>query len=138
MLTDSAQTAVAAAATVNVFLGRPIEFLGVASVVTLLGVYDGQGVALVAGAGNVVTAQWLINVGGVQVVPLAAGSTVNATGAVAGTAPAVVLIAGAGPKADEDTLVANQPVPAGARSQLNIANTFAAAINFRYRAFITP
>lgn len=137
MLTDATQVAIATTVTTNVFLGRPIEFIAVPSVCTLLATYDTN---LVASAANPtpVSAQWLINVGGVQLVPLAAGSTVNAARPAPGTAPAQIPAVGVGPIADEDTLVANQPIPAGARSQLNVTNGLTITINFRYRAFITP
>jgi len=117
MLTDSVQTSIPATTTTNVFLGRPIEFIGVASVARLLAVADAIGVNF----------QWLINVGGVQLAPIAAGTTAN-----------VSSVAGAGPKDDEDTVASGVAIPAGARSQLNVTNTTAAAINFRYRAIILP
>lgn len=72
-------------------------------------------------------AQLLINVGGQQIVPLAAGTPVNVASA-----------AGAGPKDDEDTFVPSVAVPAGARQQLNITNTTGAAVVSRYRAILAP
>src|SRR6266852_2705222 len=101
MLTDGINNAVGIGATANIFSGRPIEFLGAPSVVRLLLVADL----------NLATAQWLINVGGVQLAPLAAGMSVN-----------VAAAPGGGPKDDEDTVAAGVAVPAGARSQLNIVN----------------
>jgi len=117
MLTDSLQTSIPANSTVNVILGRPIEFIGTPSVARLLAAGDALGLNM----------QWLINVGGNQLAPIAAGSTVN-----------VASVAGAGPKDDEDTVATGVPIPAGARSQLNVTNTTAGAINFRYRAVILP
>lgn len=117
MLTDSVQTSIPANSTVNVFLGRPIEFIGQASIARLLAVADAIGINF----------QWLINVGGQQSAPIAAGTTANTAS-----------VAGAGPKDDEDTVATGVPIPAGARSQLNVTNTTGAAINFRYRAIILP
>lgn len=117
MLTDSVQVLVAANTTTNLALGRPLEFIGVPSVARFLAVADAIGVQL----------QWLINVGGVQLVPIAAGSTLN-----------VAAVAGAGPKDDEDTMATNVAIPAGARNQVNATNTTGAAINTRYRAIILP
>lgn len=117
MLTDSQQVTVGAGATTNLFLGRPIEFIGVASVARLLMAADALGV----------NCQWLINVGGTQLVPIAAGTTVN-----------VASVAGAGPKDDEDQMATNVPIPAGARNQLNATNTSGAGIAVRYRATILP
>lgn len=117
MLTDGQNISIAANSTVNVFSGRPIEFIGVASIMRLL--FNGDAAGL--------TAQLLINVGGTQSAPLAAGVSVN-----------VAAAAGAGPKDDEDTMATNVPLPAGSRNQLNITNTTGGAIPFRYRAFILP
>jgi hypothetical protein len=117
LLTDGVQSSVAANSTANIFLGRPIEFIGVASVARLLAIADAIGLQI----------QWLINVGGVQLVPIAAGTTLNTSAA-----------AGQGPKDDEDTLATNVAIPAGARNQLNITNTTGASINTRYRAFVLP
>lgn len=117
MLTDGLQVSIPANSTVNVFAGRPIEFIGAPSVARLLAIADAIGVQI----------QWLINVGGQQLVPIAAGTSLNVSSA-----------AGAGPKDDEDTYATNVAIPAGARSQLNITNTTGAAINVRYRAFILP
>lgn len=117
MLTDGTNVAVAIGATTNLFTGRPIEFLGAPSVVRLLLNADL----------NLATAQWLINVGGVQLAPIASGMPVN-----------VAAAPGAGPKDDEDTVAAGVAVPAGARSQLNLTNGNAAINNSRYRAYIGP
>lgn len=117
MLTDGVQISVPANSTTNAFLGRPIEFIGVPSVGRLLAIADAIGVQV----------QWLINVGGQQLVPIAAGTPVNVSSA-----------AGAGPKDDEDTYATNVPIPGGARNQLNFTNTTGAAINVRYRAQILP
>jgi hypothetical protein len=117
MLTDGVNNAVAIGATTNIIAGRPLEFLGAPSVVRLLLVSDLPSAS----------AQWLINVGGVQLAPLAAGMPVNVA-----TAP------GGGPRDDEDTVAAGVAVPAGARSQLNITNANAAINNTRYRAYIGP
>lgn len=117
MLTDGAEVSIPAASTVNVFQGRPVEFIGAPSIARLLVIADAPGV----------TAQWLINVGGVQSVPVAAGAAV-------GTAA----IAGAGPKDDEDTIATNVPLPAGSRNQLNVSNSGASAAKVRYRCYILP
>lgn len=117
MITDGLSTSVPATSTVNVFVGRPVEFVGVASVMRLLLIAD-------AAAQQ---AQLLINVGGSQIVPLAAGTPINVASA-----------AGAGPKDDEDTMVPSVAVPAGARQQLNITNTTAGAVVSRYRAILAP
>ncbi|MDR5728009.1 MAG: hypothetical protein RB191_11350 [Terriglobia bacterium] len=117
MLTDGLAISIPANSTVNVFAGRPIEFIGTPSVARLLDIADAPGLQH----------QWLINVGGVQSVPIAAGSSVN-----------VAAAAGQGPKDDEDTVATNVPIPAGARNQLNITNTTGAAVIFRYRAYILP
>lgn len=117
MLTDGLQVSIPANSTTNVFLGRPIEFIGVPSVGRLLLIGDAIGLQ----------AQWLINVGGQQLVPIAASTPVNTSAA-----------AGQGPKDDEDTMATNVAIPAGARNQLNITNTTGAAINVRYRAFLLP
>jgi hypothetical protein len=117
MLTDGQSISIGANATVNVFSGRPIEFIGTPSLARLLFNADAAGL----------TAAMLINVGGVQSAPIAAGTSVN-----------VAAAAGSGPKDDEDTMATNIPLPAGSRNQLNITNTTGAAIIFRYRAFILP
>lgn len=117
MLTDGLAISIPANSTVNVFAGRPIEFIGQPSVARLLTIADAAGIQN----------QWLINVGGQQTVPIAAGSSVN-----------VAAAAGQGPKDDEDTVATNIPLPAGARSQLNVTNTTGGAIIFRYRAYILP
>lgn len=116
-LTDSKQVSIPANSTVNVFLGQPSEFLGVPSVGRLLWIADAIGL----------NGQLLINVGGNQNVPVAAGSTLNVSAA-----------AGQGPKDDEDQIATNIPYPAGSRNQLNITNTTGAAINMRYRHQIAP
>jgi hypothetical protein len=117
MLTDGVQASIPANSTVNVFLGRPIEFIGTPSVARLLAIADAIGMQI----------QWLINVGGSQLVPVAAGTSLN-----------VAAAAGQGPKDDEDTMATNVAIPAGARNQLNITNTTGAAIIMRYRAFLLP
>lgn len=117
MITDGQSVSVAATTTTNVFIGRPVEFIGVASVMRLLLVADAAGQQ----------AQLLINVGGSQIVPLAAGTPVN-------VAPA----AGQGPRDDEDTYCPQVAIPAGARLQLNISNTTGAAVVSRYRAILAP
>jgi hypothetical protein len=117
MLTDGVNVAVGIGATANLIAGRPLEFLGAPSVVRLLLVSDL----------NLASAQWLINVGGVQLAPLASGMPIN-----------VAAAPGGGPKDDEDTVAAGVAVPAGARSQLNILNGNAAINNTRYRAYIGP
>jgi hypothetical protein len=114
-LTDGASVSVAAGATSNIFAGRPIEFLGAPSTVTLLLTADAA----------LLTSQVLINIGGNQMAPLAAGTPVNVASA-----------AGAGPKNDED-VVCTFAVPAGARLQCNITNPTGGAIISRYRALIT-
>lgn len=115
MITDGQSVAVAANNTTNVLIGRPTEFIGVASVERLLLASDASGQQ----------AQLLINVGSVQVVPLAAGTPIN-----------VASTAGAGPKDDEDTYCPQVAVPAGARQQLNITNTTAGAVVSRYRIIL--
>jgi hypothetical protein len=117
MLLDSAQSSIAAGETLNVFIGRPIEFIGVPSVARLLATAD-QGS---------LTANWVINVGGIQHVPIASGATVNAA-----VAP------GQGPKEDEDMLATNVPLPAGSRNALLITNNGAGPAVFRYRLVILP
>lgn len=114
-LTDGFGLSVAAAATSNLFAGRPIEFLGAPSTVTLLTIADAA----------LQTQQVLINIGGNQMAPLAAGTPVNAAAA-----------AGQGPKNDEDVMC-TFAVPAGARLQLNITNPSGAAVISRYRALIS-
>lgn len=117
MITDGQSVSIAANATTNVLIGRPTEFIGVASTERLLLTADALGL----------TAQLLINVGGDQRVPLAAGTPIN-----------VASVAGAGPKDDEDTVASNIPLPPGARQQLNITNTTGAAIVVRYRILLAP
>lgn len=115
MITDGVSASVAAGATTNLALGRPIEFVGVASRLQLFIVADAA----------LQTVQLLLNVGGTQLAPVAAGSPVN-----------VASVAGAGPKLDED-LIADVAVPAGARLQLNLTNGAAAAVISRYRAILS-
>lgn len=115
MLTDGVSISVAANSTTNAALGRPIEFLGAASVVRFLAAADAPGLQI----------QFLMNIGGDQRVPLAAGTPLP-----------VASVAGAGPKDDEDTLIPQVAVPAGARIQINFTNTTGAAIVGRYRAII--
>ena len=117
MLTDGQSVSIAAGATVNAFLGRPTEFIGIPSVMRLMLAADAAGVQ----------AQLLINVGGTQLAPLAAGSSVN-----------VASTAGAGPKQDEDIVCDNVAIPAGARLQLNLTNTGGATTVARYRAVLAP
>jgi len=73
------------------------------------------------------THQVLVNVGGEQMAPVAAGTPIN-------VAPA----AGQGPRNDEDVVAARVPIPAGARLQINVTNTAGAAANVRYRAILEP
>jgi len=117
MLTDGQQVSIPAGSVVNVFLGRPIEFLGKDSVIRLLLAADAAGL----------TASMTVNQGGSQIAPLADGTPVNFPG-----------IIGTGPKDDEDTMIAAQTIPAGSRSALNITNTTGNAVNVRYRAMIAP
>ena len=117
MLTDGVQVSVPANSTVNAFLGRPVEFIGVASVMRLLAVADAIGVNM----------QVLVNVGGTQQAPIAAGASVN-----------VAALAGSGPKDDEETVGPQIPLAPGSRCQLNFTNTTAGAINCRYRAILAP
>jgi hypothetical protein len=117
MLVDSAEVSIPAGATVNVFLGRPIEFIGAPSVASLA----------ITGEAEFMTMTWTINVAGVQHVPIASGSTINA-------APA----GGVGPREDEDTVITNVPMPAGSRNSLAVFNGSAAAAPIRYRAVIQP
>ena len=117
MLTDGVQASIAAGATTNIALGRPIEFIGKPSLLTLLMVADAGGLSQ----------QFLVNVGGEQMAPVAAGTTINA-------APA----AGQGPRNDEDVVAARVPIPAGARIQINVTNPTASAVNVRYRAILEP
>lgn len=117
MLTDGASISVAAGSTSNVFAGRPIEFIGSASSAQLWLVSDAAGQ----------TCALLVNVGGTQLAPIASGTTVN-----------VAIGAGQGPRFQEDLMQDGIPLPSGARSQLNITNTGAAAVVSRYRAVIRP
>lgn len=116
MLLDGTGVSVGAGATTNVALGRPIEFLGVASVVLLYAIADAA----------LFTIQVLSNLGGQQLAPIASGVPVNTAAA-----------AGQGPKIDED-VIAQFPIPAGARTQINVTNGGGAAANFRWRAQISP
>ncbi|SRR5579885_63120 len=117
MITDGQSVSVPANSTVNVLVGRPSEFIGVASVGRLLLAADAAGVQ----------AQFLMNIAGDQRVPLAAGTPVN-----------VASTAGAGPKDDEDTYCPQIAMPAGSRNQLNLTNTTGGAIVARYRLIIAP
>lgn len=114
-LTDGAESSVAATSTANIFLGRPIEFLGAPSTVTLLATADAAGQS----------GQVLINVGATQMAPVAAGVPLP-----------VASVAGAGPKNDED-VIATFAVPAGARLQFNVTNPSGAAVKTRYKALIS-
>lgn len=116
MLTDGTAVSIAAGVTTNVFAGRPIEFLGAPSNITILADADAAGQ----------TCQILVNNGGQQFAPVAAGVPLNVA-----TAP------GVGPKNDEDVLV-TFGVQAGSRLQFNITNTSGAAVISRWRAIITP
>jgi hypothetical protein len=117
VITDGQSTSIAANTTTNVFIGRPLEFIGVASVLRLLLSADAAGLQ----------SQLLLNVGGDQRVPLAAGTPIPVASA-----------AGAGPKDDEDTVCPQVPVPPGARLQLNVTNTTGGAIVVRYRGILAP
>lgn len=116
MLTDGNSVSIAAGATTNLFAGRPIEFLGQPSNITLLADSDGA----------LQTGQVLVNQGGNQMVPVAAGTPLN-----------VATAAGVGPKNDED-VIATFSVQAGSRLQFNVTNGGAGAVISRYRAIITP
>lgn len=115
-LTDGVGISIGAGATTNLFAGRPIEFLGVASTVRLFLNADAA----------LMTVQCLINQGGNQLAPIASGTPVNTAAA-----------AGQGPKEDEDR-ISDFAVPAGARLQLNVTNGGGAAAVARYRAMINP
>ena len=117
MLTVGTSSAIAANTTTNVVLGTPLEFIGAPSAVRLLLVSDNVGLQ----------AQFLINVGGMQIVPLAAGTPINVSPNI-----------GQGPRDDEDTYIAQVMIPAGARCALNVTNTTGAAVTMRWRAFIAP
>lgn len=117
MLTDSAAIGVLTLQTTNVVAGHPIEFIGAPSVARLL----------IAADAALLTMQFLINVGGNQAVPIAAGSNVN-----------VASVAGAGPKDDEDTVANGVPLPAGSRNQWNVTNPTAGTVQVRWRAYIQP
>jgi hypothetical protein len=115
MLVDSAQITIPAGSIINVFQGRPIEFIGAPSVAKLLITAD------VPGA----TMSWTINVAGMQHVPIATGSSIN-----------TAVLAGEGPKEDEDMVAMNVPMPAGSRNSLAV--TSAVNNTIRYRATILP
>jgi hypothetical protein len=116
MLVDGTNTSVGAGATVNLFAGRPVEFIGQPSQMSLYLTADAAAA----------TCQLLVNVGGNQLAPVAPNQPINVASA-----------AGAGPKADED-LMATFAVPAGARLSLNVTNGAGAANPIRYRAVILP
>jgi hypothetical protein len=118
MLIDSAEVAIPVGATINVFQGRPIEFVGAPSVASLAIVSEEAGL----------TMSWTINVAGIQHVPIAAGSPINGAGP------------GIGPKEDEDTVITGVAMPAGARNALNVTATAQATVPtvIRYRAVIQP
>lgn len=109
-------TTLAAGATTNVVLGTLLEFIGVPSVLNLWATADNA-------PGRDVLVQLLINVGATQIVPIAAGTSVNAA-----QAP------GAGPKLDEDQLGANIALPSGSRVQFNVTNPDVVGVQFRWRA----
>lgn len=113
MITDGIAVSIVAGATTNVFLGRTVEFLGVATVMRLLANADAAGQ----------TVQLLQSLGSNQLAPIASGTTLNTAAAV-----------GQGPKDDEDTLISGLPVPAGTRQAFNITNTSGATVISRYRA----
>jgi hypothetical protein len=118
MLLDSAEVSVPSGTTVNVFQGRPIEFIGSPSVARLLVVTEENGL----------TMTWTINVGGIQHVPIAAGASINNAGT-----------GGGGPRDDEDMVATNVPMPAGSRNALSVSNpSFNTAALVRYRAVILP
>lgn len=117
MLTDGSQVSIPANSTVNVITSHPLEFIGQPSIIRLLAAADALGLQ----------GQFLVNVAGTQLVPVAAGVSINFPGVV-----------GTGPKDDEDTLASGVALPNGARCQFNITNTTGAAINVRWRAIILP
>jgi hypothetical protein len=119
MLRDGGSFSIPAGATVNVFAGQTVEFFGGAQpgVMRLLCTSDGPGL----------TMAMTQNVGSQQTAPVSPGTTVNVASA-----------AGAGPKDDEDTVLPAVPMPVGIRSALNITNTTAGAIPFRYAAIVAP
>lgn len=118
MLTDGVVATIPTGATVNVALSRPLEFVGTPSVLRrYLAVADAPGLLI----------QMLINVGGNQMVPISNGTSVNAAAAP-----------GQGPKDDEDGLASDVPLPAGARTQINVTNTTVGDIIFRDRATLAP
>lgn len=117
-VTVGAAVSIGAGATVNVALGTLLEFIGVPSVLNLWVTADS-----IATPTTPLTAQLLVNVGATQIVPIAAGSSINAAA-----------VAGKGPVLDEDQLAANIALPAGARVQLNVSNPTAGAVVTRWRA----
>lgn len=117
MLTDGAAVSIPANSVVNVVSSHPLEFLGQASVVRLLMTADAPGL----------NGQWLINIGGNQLAPIASGLSLN-----------TAQVTGMGPRDDEDTVASGVAIPAGARSQINITNTTGSAIVMRWRAVILP
>jgi hypothetical protein len=117
MLTDGASVSVPTVTTTNVIVNHPLEFIGSPSVARLL----------ISADAALLSMQFLINVGGTQAVPIAAGSNVN-----------VASVAGAGPKDDEDTVANGVPLPAGSRNQWNVTNPTGGAVVVRWRAYIAP
>lgn len=115
MITDGTSVSIGAGLTVNVFLGRTVEFLGLPSVMRLLMISDAAGL----------TAQLLQSLGPNQIAPMASGLTLNTAAA-----------AGQGPKDDEDTVITNLPCPAGVRQALNVTNTTGGTVIMRWRAFL--
>lgn len=113
MITDGTAVSIGAGATVNVFAGRPSEYLGTPSVMRLLANADAAGL----------NCQLLQNVGANQIAPIAGGASLN-----------VAAAAGQGPKDDEDTIITNLPIPAGTRQAFNVTNTTGGAVIMRWRA----
>lgn len=120
-VTVGLNNSVPATSTLNVALGTLIEFVGAPSVLSLWMTADS-----IATPTTPLTAQLLVNIGAAQIVPIAAGSSINAAA-----------VAGKGPVLDEDQLAASIPIPAGARVQLNVSNPTAGAVQVRWRATLT-
>ena len=118
MLTDGNSVSVATGLTTNAFLGRPVEFLGVAAVMRLLTIMDPT-------AATTGTQQLLMNVGPDQRAPMAAGTPV-----------AQAPLASQGPRDDEDTVLPQVAIPAGARLALNFTTAGTGPGVYRYRAII--